>query len=145
MSQKQGTSPKVKRAGKSSRIVSNPKVLNRKGGGGTPQAQLITSPDRIAKITARVYNLGHDRLTSMGVLNSKLASHLAFWSGATNETPRYRLSAKETGYVREALEYALPQTQHALLTRDAYGRHAVRFAEADIRTGSGLPELASVS
>lgn len=53
MAAKQGSSPKLKNAGKNRRVVANPKPVNRRGG-GKPQPREITSEKRINDIRLAV-------------------------------------------------------------------------------------------
>lgn len=88
MAAKQGSSPKVKNAGKNRRVVANPKVVNRRGG-GKPQPQLITSWKRVEGTQKRVLNLTVELLQArLGEGNVTMAMELHIkWLCGMREKP----------------------------------------------------------
>lgn len=86
MAAKQGSSPKVKNAGKKRRIVTDPKPINRRGG-GKPQPQLITSWKRVQGTQNRVFTLSKELLEAcLGEeIRLDVELHLKFLCGLTTE------------------------------------------------------------
>ena len=86
MAAKQGSSPKVKNAGKKKRIVADPKPVHRTGG-RKPQEQLITSWKRVQGIQNRVFTLTKEMLEArLGEeIRLDVELHLKFLCGMTTE------------------------------------------------------------
>lgn len=86
MAAKQGSSPKVKNAGKKRRIVTDPKPVNRRGG-GKPQPQLITSWKRVQGTQNRVFTLTKEMLEALlgEEIRLDVELHLKFLCGLATE------------------------------------------------------------
>lgn len=118
MAAKQGSSPKVKNAGKNRRVVANPKPVNRRGG-GKPQPQLITSWKRVQSIQNRVFTLTKEMLEArLGEeIRLDVELHLKFLCGMTanpflDEEPLLRHpELEQPTFADRADELALRQLQ----------------------------------
>ncbi len=88
MAAKQGSSPKVKRAGKNRRVVADPKPVNRRGGGKPPTPE-ITSWKRVQGTQKRVFDLTIELLQArLGEGNVTMAMELQIkWLCGTREEP----------------------------------------------------------